>query len=585
MNKLIYIVAIFLFAFSQVGLAQEEEEDKLGTETVTVTKAYKPTISDAFKVKSVPTIKGEVDLKKKPVKYSIFSVPVASTFVPAKGKAAKVKKAKPEELFNSSASVGMGNYNNALLDFYTSSKFNRNETLDIGLNHHSSRGDVEGTAVNNVFYDTKLGSTYTKRDRDMEWNANIGLQHKLYSYYGADAAIVGTNPEEAVDEKQQYYNIELGGEIDMDDDYLVNGGNVLLRRFWDASKSAENRAMIKGAVEIPIAEEYVKFNLKADYVGGSFENASLNDTENTTGIDFGQLQLGVSPSLVVLRDDLTINLGANFVYGMDLDKSKSSVYIYPSVTAQYRLSGDLAIAYGGLVGDLEQNSYHDFVDENPFVSPTLTIRPTDKKYDVYGGLKGQLLTNLGYNIKASFKTENDRALYRLNPLNEFRTDTKEYYLRNSFDVFYDDVKTLGIFAELNIDVNRNFALGINVELMDYTTETKDPAWNLPTTKGSLFMDYQITEKWFMGAHLFYTGERQDLSATAAENTAPEDFTSEVITLDSFFDANAHLGYRLNKALSLFVKASNIANNNYQRWANFPVQGFQVLGGATYKFDL
>ena len=393
-----------------------------------------------------------------------------------------------------------------------------------------------------------------------------------------------TNPDEAVDEKQQYYDVELGGEIDMDDDYLINGGSLLARRFWDASQSGENRAVLKGAVEIPIAEELVKFNLKADYVGGSFENASLNDTENTTGIDFGQLQLAVNPSLVILRDDLTVNLGANFVYGLDTDKSKSSIYIYPSVTAQYRLSGDLAIAYGGLVGDLQQNSYHDFVDENPYVSPTLTIRPTDKKYDVFGGLKGQLLTNLGYNIKASFKTENDRALYRLNPLNEFRTDTKEYYLRNSFDVSYDDVKTLGIFAELNVDVNRNFALGINVELMDYNTGTDDPAWNLPTTKGSLFMDYQITEKWFTGAHLFFTGERKDLSATAAENTAPEDFTSQIVTLDSFFDANAHLGYHINDKISVFAKANNIANEGYQRWQNYPVQSIQFLAGATFKFD-
>ena len=33
-----------------------------------------------------------------------------------------------------------------------------------------------------------------------------------------------------------------------------------------------------------------------------------------------------------------------------------------------------------------------------------------------------------------------------------------------------------------------------------------------------------------------------------------------------------------------AKANNIANNAYQRWANFRVQGFQVLAGASYKFD-
>ena len=53
-------------------------------------KPYTPTISDAFKVKEVPTLDDEETLTKKEIKYNIFSFPVASTFTPAKGKAAAV---------------------------------------------------------------------------------------------------------------------------------------------------------------------------------------------------------------------------------------------------------------------------------------------------------------------------------------------------------------------------------------------------------------------------------------------------------------------------------------------------------------
>ena len=61
-------------------------------------------------------------------------------------------------------------------------------------------------------------------------------------------------------------------------------------------------------------------------------------------------------------------------------------------------------------------------------------------------------------------------------------------------------------------------------------------------------------------------------------------TDQIVTLDSFIDINAHVGYRFNDRLSVFAKANNIANQNYQRWVNFPVQQFQIMGGATYKFD-
>ena len=235
-------------------------------------------------------------------------------------------------------------------------------------------------------------------------------------------------------------------------------------------------------------------------------------------------------------------------------------------------------------GELKQNSYYGFVDENPFVSPTLDILPTDQQYDAYVGFKGQLLPNLSYNIKGSYTAENRKPLFKLNPQNLFRNDEQGYYYGNSFELFYDDIKTIGIFGELNIDVNRNFSLGINAEVYDYDTETDNPAWNLPNVSGSLFMDFQIDDHWYMGANLFYVGERDDLSSQVVQNVLPADFPSTIITLDGYFDANAHAGYHFNEQLSVFLKASNIANNDYQRWTNFRVQGFQVLAGATYKFD-
>ena len=99
-NKHIFTL-IFLTLGFQVTFAQEEEEKDLGTETVTVTKAYTPTVSDAFKIKSVPNMNDSIVLQKKPINYSIFSVPVASTFTPSKGTASKVEKLPPPVLYNS----------------------------------------------------------------------------------------------------------------------------------------------------------------------------------------------------------------------------------------------------------------------------------------------------------------------------------------------------------------------------------------------------------------------------------------------------------------------------------------------------
>jgi hypothetical protein len=582
MNKYLFAVIGFLFLWSNIS-AQEDEN--IGTETVTVVKSYTPTVSDAFKINSVPLVNDSVVQQKKEIDYSIFSVPVASTFSPEKGKATPVQKTKPEKLFNSSVRAALGNFSNALLDFYTSRDFDRGDKrFDLALNHLSSRGNIDNTPLNADYYDTDLNGSYLQKERDWEWYTKLGLQHKLYNWYGLPEGVFDEATVAGIDEKQNYYKAQLSGGVMLEDGAFRNA-ELLYRRFWDAVESAENRFVLTSNLEVPLTDAILDVDVNLDYVGGSFANASLNNTVNSPMIDYGQLQFGLSPVVEILREDWVLRLGAHLVYGLETQNSDSNFYIYPSVSASYRLSEEYAIAYGGIEGGLKQNSYYDFVGANPYVSPTLSIEPTDEQYNAYFGLRGQLLPFLSYNLKAKYSAENRRPLFILNPVNSFRTDEKGYYFGNSFQVFYDDIRTIGFFAELNIDVNRSFSMRINGEFNDYNTETDNPAWNLPEIKGSLYLDYQINDQWSLGANLFYVGEREDFSSVAVEDTDPVDFPATLLSLDSYFDANLQLGYKMNKQLSLFVRGNNLANNQYERWANFRVQGFQLLAGLTYKFDM
>ena len=591
-KRLLYCVVLFFCA----TMLWSQEEDDIGTETVTVVKPYAPSVADAFKIKVQPVVNDSIELKKKPIEYVIFSVPVASTFTPAKAKAERVEKIPPPILYNSYASVGLGNFNNAIVDFYTSREVGRNDNLfDVGFTHFSSRGDIDNTPLDTDFYNSNVDVSYAKKDRDYDWKLGLGLGHQLYNWYGLQIGTFTQNQIAGLDETQHYFNIEATGQLNVEDSFFKNG-SLMIRRFWDALDSGENRVVFNTAVEVPITTEMIDIKAKVDYLGGEFNNNSLNNTENATGLGYGQLIVSVNPSFVVLRDDLTVNLGANFVYGTDLERSNGSFFIYPAVTASYRVKDNQVIAYGGLEGDLAQNSYHDFVAENPFVSPTLvlptddllyniySIQPTDRQYEGFAGLKGQLMPSLGYNVKAFYRAENRKPLFLLNPQNTSRNDEGGYNFGNSFQLFYDDVRTFGFLAEVNVNINRNFSLGLKGEYFNYSTETNNPVWNLPEVKGSLFIDYQITDQWYAGANLFFVGERQDLQSVAAANTAPNLFDSTIVTLDGFFDANVQLGYRFNDQLSVFAKASNLANSNYERWSNFRVQGFQALAGISYKFD-
>jgi outer membrane receptor protein involved in Fe transport len=45
-----------------------------------------------------------------------------------------------------------------------------------------------------------------------------------------------------------------------------------------------------------------------------------------------------------------------------------------------------------------------------------------------------------------------------------------------------------------------------------------------------------------------------------------------------------VNYKHNERLTFFFKGNNLANQNYQRWMNYQVQGLQIMLGANYKFD-
>ena len=84
-----------------------------------------------------------------------------------------------------------------------------------------------------------------------------------------------------------------------------------------------------------------------------------------------------------------------------VQQNENNIFIYPNIKASYKLVGDILVAYAGAEGNLQQNSYADFVEENPFVSPTLLIAPTNTKYDIYAGLKGKLANAVAFNARVS----------------------------------------------------------------------------------------------------------------------------------------------------------------------------------------
>ncbi|MBX9808361.1 MAG: TonB-dependent receptor, partial [Flavobacteriaceae bacterium] len=486
-------------------------------------------------------------------------------------------------LYNNYATFGVGNYGKINAELFVNQELGANDYVGGMFRHLSSQGGIKDVELDDSFYDTSLDLTYGIREKDLSWNVDLGYQNQFYNWYGLpmdfgntltpnDRAnlLLGINPQ------QSYNNLYLGSKITLEGS-VIKEATAKFNHFSDNFGSTENRFYVKPSFEFDIDNLAVKTNVIVDYLGGSFEKNYFN----TNSIKYGFTNFGIAPSFVMNEDDWTINIGLGLFYSLGTQNNSNKFYVYPQINASLKVVGDLMIFYAGAEGNLEQNTYADFVNENPYLSPTLTIKPTNQLYDLFAGLKGKLTNTVSYNLRASYVDEKDKALFKSNDYNEKNTN-ENYAFGNSLQVVYDDVKTISFYGELKADVSEDVAFGIDGTFSSYTNKFQVEAWNLPAMKLNAKIDFNITEKWYAGANVFFVGERKDQKFYL--NPLIDIDPNFTITLDSYFDVNAHIGFKYNERWTAFLRANNIANQAYQKWLNYPVQGFQVVLGANYKFD-
>ena len=55
-------------------------------------------------------------------------------------------------------------------------------------------------------------------------------------------------------------------------------------------------------------------------------------------------------------------------------------------------------------------------------------------------------------------------------------------------------------------------------------------------------------------------------------------------LKGAFDLSSGAEFRITKNFNLWLQLNNILNNKYERWNQYQVYGFNLLGGITYSFN-
>lgn len=551
--------------------------DEIDTQRLIIIKPYSPTVSDAVKIRQKPSQKRDESLfEKKEIEYDIFSVPVASTFSPEKGRASGVKQIRKAKLYDSYAALGIGNYTNLLAEFYTDLEVGDKQRFTIDLQHNSSQGGVKKLTLkgDDKYFNTQFGMGLKSEEDKFFWEGRVGFLHQQYNWYGVFDDVFSQSTLDEINPRHNYIGLSLDGNLEMKNG-VFDRADVNFQHFRDDFSSSENRVVLKPKLKFDVNDENFTTDVTVDFLSGKFKNHGLSDHTK-----YSFLNLGLYPSYNYDYGDLAFTLGAEVFYSSDIEHSKQKFYIHPKIKASYHIAEEFLTAYAGLDGGLNQNSYSSFSQENPYVAPQLAIAPTHTQFDLFVGAKGLLTDELFYDLRAGYKSVKDQALFHANS-ETFPKANSAFTYNNSFLVLYEDIKTFYFRAGLEYKMDEDLQLGLGVKFANHSVNERDDgelpskAWNLPDLKANITGDYKITEKWNVGAELFYVGDRKDF---IFENHNPK-----VVKAKGFLDANLRVNYQLNDQIGFFVKGNNLLNDNYDSWYNYKVQGIQGMIGLSYQF--
>jgi hypothetical protein len=335
-------------------------------------------------------------------------------------------------------------------------------------------------------------------------------------------------------------------------------------------------------------EHYVGFNSQLSYrLGREKFLVNLNVLNNNykygipgdslslidSGFVVNDLMIQFNPGVVtqMMNDKLRVAVGVDVTANV---RETTKPYIYPQAEIKYSMFDDIFIPYVGIKGGLKQNTLRSLTRQNEFMLPNSRLLNESTVFDAYAGFKGVLSKRLSFNIGANYARVNNKVL--------FVSDTLFSNL-NKFAVVYDSMNVMTIEGSLSYQMNEKLKIDGIGRFFSYETTNQAYAWNLPQLQFKVRGNYVLNNKFIFNLDVTLETGRKALvydSTIAGIVTENNQFAAP---LNTFADINLSTEYKFNKMISGFIQFNNIAAQRYLRWYNYPMTGFQIMGGATFKF--
>lgn len=486
--------------------------------------------------------------------------------------------AKLPQLYNGYAKIGIGSVTMPLAEVYYNNTRTRKFNYGGHVQHLSSFGGNRNLAPSN-FDRTNVRAFGGVNEKKYDWSAEANYNNRGFHYYGFPNENANAD---SISQRFHTTDIKANYLSHQHDSLGINWKigahyrNLTVKKpFVDSLadwRTKENSFTLSGGAWFRWGNELFAADADIQYNGYKYGVADSAISIVDTGIVSNNTVVSLRPSITTYSKDsrLKATFGADVTLNAGLNMK---VYIYPAISVKYSLFDDILIPYIGLRGGMTQQSLHRLSTTNEFMITNVQLRNEHKAIEVYGGMKGTLSRRISFNLFAAFGNVKDKALFVL--------DTN-YSSGNKFAVKYDTMNVAQIEGGLSYQLLEKTKIDAIGRFYSYQLRNNAFAWNLPQVQVILRGTHNLYDKFLFHVDvLMETGRRTQVYSPMAGVVEQDGQYAK--SLGVIVDANLGVEYRYNKRVSAFIQFNNFAAQRYKRWYNYPVQGFQVLGGVTFRF--
>lgn len=538
LNTTFFFVPLCFFFFCT------QAQDTTRRQTIEITSSYKPSLRNSVKI----------NLYASPITPDTTR-PRLAYFIPSENLFFSYKPValKPLSL-NTDTTLRLGDRNELKVGYGNLSTPYISGAFSFG-DGKKSLGNIYGDYISSIgkiknqdFSEINLKGTGSIFSAKNETYAGVAFsQHENY-LYGYNHAL-DSFAKSDIRRSYQDLSVNLGWRNISNNDLGINyDPHLVVHEFSRESKVNETSLI----VTLPVEKRFSDAVSVKVAALGNFDKYTVKNSSFSISNNLFQL----APELVYYSDRFT------FHGGITPSWNNNTLAVLPNIYGEAQLQQNVLVIQAGWVGRYIPNTFRSLSKENPYIQDLSFLNNT-KEIQYYGGIKATIGKHFNFNAKAAVISYRDMPLF-----------INDSTIGNSFVVTNESKLTdLQIHGDLNYISQDKFTVSGALDLNSYTgLHDNSKAWGLYPLKltGSL--------RWNAFKQVIF---KSDLIAFSGAKALTQDGSGK--NLKGGTDLSAGVEFKLNKQFSVWLDMDNILNSKYEYWNNYPVYGFQVIGGLLIHF--